>query len=105
MNSYWGCGQVFLYIIVDCSPELRDLVIELKTVDWYELGIQLNVPADQLGAIDRENPTESRKMAKVLQYWLNNETASWEKVINALERIGGYGNIIASLQSKYISIC
>ena len=83
------------------SPELRDLVVELKTVDWYELGIQLNVPADQLGNIDRENPTESRKMAKVQQYWLNNETASWEKVIIALERIGGYANIVATVRSKY----
>ena len=93
-----------MIVYVGRSPELRDLVIELKTVDWYELGIQLNVPADQLGTIERENPTESRKMAKVLQYWLNNETATWAKVINALERIGGYGNIVATLRSNYV-IC
>ena len=77
-------------------------MVELKTVDWYDLGIQLNVPADQLETIERENPTESRRMAKVLQYWLDNETASWEKVINALERIGGHGNIVATLRSNYI---
>ena len=77
-------------------------MVELKTVDWYDLGIQLNVPVDQLGTIERENPTESRRMAKVLQYWLDNETASWVKVINALERIGGHGNIVATLRSKYV---
>ena len=77
-------------------------MIELKTVDWYELGIQLNVPAHQLKAIRRENPNESTKMAEVLQYWLDNETGTWEKIIKALERIGGYGNnIVASLRSKY----
>ena len=77
-------------------------MIELKTVDWYELGIQLNVPAHQLKAIRRENPTEPMKMAEVLQYWLDNETATWEKIIEALQRIGGHGNVVASLQSKYI---
>ena len=76
--------------------------MELKTVEWYDLGIQLNVPVDQLRTIERENPTESRKMAIVLQYWLDNETASWEKVVNALERIGGHGNIVATLRSKYV---
>ena len=76
-------------------------MIELKTVDWYEVGIQLNVPAQQLKTIRRENSTESMKMAEILQYWLDNETATWEKIIVALERIGGYGNIVASLRSKY----
>ena len=77
-------------------------MVELKTVDWYDLGIQLNAPADQLETIERENPTESRRMAKVLQYWLDNETASWEKVIDALERIGGHGNTVTTLRSKYV---
>ena len=77
-------------------------MVELKTVDWYDFGIQPNVSTNQLGTIERENPTESRRMAIVLQYWLDNETASWEKIINALERIGGYGNIVATLRSKYV---
>ena len=77
-------------------------MIELKTVDWYEVGIQLNVPAHQLKTIKRENSTESMRMAEILQYWLDNETATWEKIIDALERIGDYGNIVASLRSKYI---
>ena len=98
LNTEFKSGYVMIHL--GC-PELKDLMMELRTVDWYELGIQLDVPADQLGTIDRENPTEARKMAKVLQYWLSNETASWEKVITALERIGGYGNIVATLQSNY----
>ena len=76
-------------------------MIELKTVDWYDIGIQLSVPAHQLKTISRENPTVSRKMAEVLQYWLDNETATWEKVLVALERVGGHGNIVAVIRSKY----
>ena len=77
-------------------------MIELKQVEWYELGIQLDVPAHLLKAIERENPTESRRMADMLQYWLGNETATWQKIIEALERIGDYGNTVSSLRSKYI---
>ena len=77
-------------------------MIKLKQVEWYELGIQLDVPAHQLKAIRRENPTESMRMAEVLQYWLDNETATWQKIIEALERIGDYGNTVSSLRSKYI---
>ena len=77
-------------------------MIELKQVEWYELGIQLDVPIHQLEAIRRENPTVSMSMIKVLQYWLANETATWQKIIVALERIGKYGNTVSSLRSKYI---
>ena len=79
------------------------MVYELKGVDWKQLGIQLNVPTHILTNIDRENPgNESRKLSTVLQYWVDNETASWEKIVEALQRIGGHANIIANIQSKYM---
>ena len=72
-------------------------------MDWKQLGIQLKVPTHILTNIDRENPgNESRKLSAVLQYWVDNETASWEKIVEALQRIGGHANIITSVQSKYI---
>ena len=75
----------------------------LKGVDWKQLGIQLNVPTHILTNIDRENPgNESRKLSAVLQYWVDNETASWEKIVEALQRIGGHANIITNIQSKCI---
>ena len=85
-------------------PLLKDLVFELKGVDWYDLGIQLNVPASDLKSIGRENPTEAMRLAEVLSYWLNNEAASWENIVEALERIGGHGNIITTVQSKYLKL-
>ena len=85
------------------DPKLKDLVYELKEVDWNQLGIQLNVPRHILRNIDRENPAnEPRKLSEVLQYWIDNEPEpSWEKIIQALQRICGHKNIITSIQSKY----
>ena len=79
------------------------MVYELKEVDWNQLGIQLNVPRHILRNIDRENPgNESRKLSEVLQYWIDNEPEpSWEKIIQALQRIGEHRNIITSIQLKY----
>ena len=78
---------------------------ELKEVDWYQLGIQLEVPIHVLTEIDRENPgDERRKLTKVLDYWIKNAkpAASWETIVKALQRITGHGNVIANIQS-YIS--
>ena len=86
------------------DPKLKDLVYELKEVDWNQLGIQLNVPRHILRNVDRENPgNESRKLSEVLQYWINNEPeASWEKIIQVLQRIGGHKKIITRIQLKYM---
>ena len=87
------------------DPKLKDLVCELKEVDWNQLGIQLNVPRHILRNIDRENPgNESRKLSEVLQYWIDNAEsgeALWETIIIALQKIGDHKHIITSIQSKY----
>ena len=66
----------------------------------------MNVPRHILRNIDRENPSnESRKLSEVLQYWIDNEPEpSWEKIIQALQRISGHKNIITSIQSKNCTI-
>ena len=106
MNDQIYIGTYLPRIDIDFYPDdlkLKDLVYELKEVDWNQLGIQLNVPRHILRNIDRENPgNESRKLSEVLQYWIDNEPeASWEKIILALQRIGGHKNIITNIQSKY----
>ena len=91
---------IFLYKI-GTKAELQEIVYMLKEVNWKELGIQLNVPTHILTNIDQENPgNESRKLSAVLQYWVDNETASWEKIVVALQRIGGHASIITNIQSK-----
>ena len=93
---------IFCVLVGDSAPELRDLVFELKIVDWYDLGIQLNVTPSKLRTISRENPTEARRLAEMLEYWLNNEKEpSWKKIITALQRVSGHNNIITAIQTKY----
>ena len=92
----------FVLFFVDDVPKLSDLVYELKGVNWYELGVQLDVPEYILANIDEENRTEDRKLSKVLNYWLNNRYANWKVMVEALSRIGKHGLIITTIQSKYI---
>ena len=86
---------------VDDVPKLKDLVYELKEVDWHDLGVQLEVPTHILNNIDKENQTETRKMSEVLQYWLNNNDANWKEIIKALRRIGKHDNVIKTIESEY----
>ena len=40
----------------------------------------------------------------MLEYWKDKEEdPSWEKIVKALQRIGGHRNIIAEIRSKYMS--
>ena len=40
----------------------------------------------------------------MLEYWKENEEdPSWEKIAEAVQRIGGHRNIIAEIKSKYMS--
>ena len=87
---------------LDCVPELKDLIYELKGVDWHHLGVQLDVPTHTLHNIGRENPIEARRLSEVLQYWLNNGEASWKAIVKALKGIGGHENIIKTIELEYI---
>ena len=86
------------------APALCDLVVVLRGVDWHQLGTQLHVPQQALKKIDEECHDTPRKLNATLAYWLNNEEASWEKIIEALERIGCHGNLIVELRSKYCRV-
>ena len=90
---------------IDFEAELKDLVTVLNGVYWYKLGIQLNVPLNVLKRIEREYPRdESRMLTEMLEYWKENvEDPSWEKITEAIQRIGGHKNIIAVIRSKYMS--
>ena len=89
----------------DVDAKLKDLVVVLREVDWYQLGVQLNVPAYILRDVNEQNPHNvSRKLSKMLEYWKDNEEdPSWEKIVKALQRIRGHRNIITVIKSKYMS--
>ena len=96
-------AYIFCKLCVDGVPELKDLVCELREVNWHELGVQFrDVPKYILNNIDIENHTEDRKLSEVLSYWLRNRDPNWKVMVEALNRIGKHGNIITTIKSKYI---
>jgi hypothetical protein len=83
------------------KPQLCDLVICLKDVDWHQLGTQLKVPNDKLKQIGEEYHGP-RKLNEVLSYWLNNDQeATWETVLKALKRISCHKSLVSDLWTKY----
>ena len=89
-------------------PQLRDLVFELKTVTciWHSLGVQLGVPYDRLDKIDEDYQSADRKLNfhEVLSYWLLNEgNPSWDKMCEALQRVGGFGCLILNSCSQCLT--
>ena len=87
------------------APQLEDMVVELKKVNWHRLGIQLRVPPDRLDKIEEDYRSADRKLSEVLTYWLLNEIdPSWNKICEALGRIGEYGNIVREIKMNYCSI-
>ena len=88
------------------TPQLRDLVHELsKVADWHLLGVQLRLPPDKLDKIEEDHKRSERRLCKVLEYWLNNETdPSWNKICEALRRMGGFAKLERELKVKYCSL-
>ena len=87
------------------GPKIEDLVVELKPVNWHKLGIQLGVPFDRLDKIDEDHQSSDRKLSEVLRYWRENDPEpSWEKICEALQRIGGFNRLVRELKMKYCSL-
>ena len=91
--------------LTDVKAKLRDLVVVLREVDWYQLGIQLEIESHILKKIKRQNlHDELAMLTEMLEYWKDNEEdPSWQKIVEALQRIGGHRNIITEIKSKYLS--
>ena len=86
-------------------PLIRDLVMELKAVHWHQLGLQLQVPRDKLEKIDKDYQSSERKLSEMLWYWLeNDQKPSWDKICEALQRIGEFGRLVRELRMKYCSL-
>ena len=72
-------------------PTLKLLLKELKKVEkWFELGVYLDVPVDQLKKIESSYHQRDLERCKIdmLQYWLDNDlNVSWKNVAQALKQI------------------
>ena len=63
--------------------------------DWFQLGHQLIKTAD-LNAIETNRCKVSHCMIDTISQWLQSDTeASWEKLAEAVSKVGGYGESTA----------
>ena len=70
-------------------PTLRDLCL-LPVPNWYLLGLQLGVSADELDVIERNYPRDNHMCkAKMFGAWLRMDTsATYDKLARALVTVG-----------------
>ena len=84
-----ACGLTKEKLQRECS---REIVLEIATKlrDWKMVGSYLNIPPEQLTAIERENYTENQRKVAMLDTWHEREgtAASYMRLTSALYRHG-----------------
>ena len=71
-------------------PTQLDLLKNVKTTKWYELGLELKVDEDDLNFIERDCRQDTPGAVKqVLKKWLEQcEEPTWWNVVDALREVG-----------------
>ena len=79
-------------------------VLELYDVraKWYDIGLWLNVTAEELEKIKANDHNDNSCLRQVLIIWLRSGKATWLDLCQALHhRTIGQGQLADSLQAKY----
>ena len=85
------------------SMDLAVLVRELEGVNWFNLGIQLNVSKAKLNKISQQYSDHMRCLTEMLSIWLDsNPNASWTEIAVAL-KYSSECELATNLVSKYSS--
>ena len=70
---------------------------------WYEIGIQLDIPKGALDNVQMERFTLAKSMIHMLEYWMQHDPSpSWSHIIDALKSpsVGNY-QLAEELEEKY----
>ena len=80
---------------------LKDLVL-LPIINWFDLGLQLNISEDNLDIIKQNNPNDTKACRReMFSAWLEiNPDASYRQLVDALHTMG-FHNIAERLCTKY----
>ena len=93
-------------VLFNVKPKLADLSNELGDLTWSEiksLAVQLEIDYSELLKIQEQTDQATDRMHQALNIWLKKDpNASWEKVINALDRVKGKDVLIQKLKEKYL---
>ena len=85
--------------MADLSNELRDLTWS----DIKDLAVQLKIDFNKLLKLEEQTDQPTDRMHRALNIWLQKDpNASWEKIINALDRVKGKDVLIQTLKEKYL---
>lgn len=84
------------------APTLRDLVENVRTTQWFRLGLGLGIDRDTLAVIERNRRLDaSGALIDVLKAWLRVcENPTWVAVVSALRGIGE-GNLARRLEDTF----
>ena len=82
--------------------EIQNNLSEVAAAKWYQLGLQLEIPTATLSTLESDHPRDSQRcMTEILNWWVENaQECSWEKLIEALEAMGGYRALVERLRKK-----
>ena len=80
-----------------------NLEIELNEVTQpYQFGLQLGIAPSDLWLIERNHLGDvAQQRTEVIIYWSRNYECTWEKVADALKKLGGYGNLEKKLRQMH----
>ena len=87
---------------------LNDLALVLSEVydlqpKWYELGLQLSVPVEELEAISKRYHDPSTCLQYALMRWLKTGNATWSALCEALcSRIISHEKLADEIRYKYL---
>ena len=83
------------------KPHLKDLISHVRTIQWYRLGLQLNIHDFILDQIQEDAGRNQDHLTLMFRNWLKVcESPSWQDVVQALKTIGE-GNLAATLEQKF----
>ena len=66
-------------------PALVEELVEV--VDWFHLGLYLEVPEYELKTIRCDYPDVKQRKTQALSVWMKMKEASWSQIVKALVRI------------------
>ena len=74
--------------------------------DWYSLGIHLDIQTSVLKQIEGDYKDHVRCKTEVIELWLDNDPeATWNKLAQAVEDMGGHAGVVETLRANHEGLC
>ena len=69
--------------------------------NWYDVGVQLDVPSERLDCIQNENTSEQARFTRIIQWWLlNGAHLRWSTLADVIKRVTGHGKLVIEVQKR-----